>query len=111
MIVCALERFRVYLLEIEFVIRTECNSLKLLEGKRDLSPWIGRWFVRLSEFRYRIEYEKGTSNIVADGLSRNPVDPGVEVGLVGLPLMGVKITTDWIAAMQRGSEEILSIRD
>ena len=31
-IVCALTRFRFYLLGIEFVIRTDCNSLKLLEG-------------------------------------------------------------------------------
>ena len=85
--------------------------MKLLEGKRDLSPRIGRWYVGLTEFRYRIEYLKGTSNIVADGFDRNPVDPGVQVGLVGLPVMGVKITTDWIAAMQRCSKEILAIRD
>ena len=110
-IVCALERFRVYVLGIKFVIRTDCNSLKMLEGKRDLSPRIGRWFVRLSEFNYRIEYLKGVNNSVADGLSRNPVESSKEMELVGLPVMSVKITTDWIAAMQRGSDEIMKIRD
>ena len=85
--------------------------MKLLEGKRDLSPRIGRWSVRLSEFRYRIEYLKGVNNVVADGLSRNPVEAGTEVDLVGLPIMGIKITTDWVAAMQRGSKEIMDIRD
>jgi transposase InsO family protein len=109
-IVCALERFRVYLLGIKFVIRTDCNSLKLLANKRDLSARIGRWFVRLSEFNYTIEYHKGVSNVVADGLSRNPVGEAEEVSLVGLPVMGITINTDWIAAMQRNDDEVLAVR-
>ena len=102
-IVCALERFRVYLIEIEFVIRTDCNRLELLENKRDLSPRIGRWFVKLSEFRYKIEYLKGTNNNVADALSRNPMEPSEEVELVGVPVksvLGIRITTDWVAAIK-----------
>ncbi|XP_033221011.1 uncharacterized protein LOC117175411 [Belonocnema kinseyi] len=110
-IVCALERFRVYLIGVIFTIRTDCNSLKLLESKRDLGARIGRWFVRLAEFTYRIEYLKGASNVVADGLSRNPVEPAEELGLVGIPVMGLRVTTDWVAAMQRGSEEIMQIRE
>ncbi|XP_033226608.1 uncharacterized protein LOC117179074 [Belonocnema kinseyi] len=88
-IVCALERFRVYLFGIIFIIRTDCNSLKLLESKRDL----------------------GVSNVVADGPSRNPAKPAEELGLVGLPAVGLRITTDWVAAMQRASAEIMQIRD
>lgn len=65
-IVCALEKYRVYMIGIEFVIQTDCNSLKLLEKKRDMSPSIARWFVRLSEFNYRIEYHPGEQNVVAE---------------------------------------------
>jgi transposase InsO family protein len=110
-IVAALERFRVYLLGIEFVIRTDCNSLKMLANKRDLSPRIGRWFVKLSEFNYKIEYHKSSQNMHADSLSRNPVYDSTETELTGLPILGITINTDWIAAMQRDSEEILLIRD
>lgn len=110
-IVEALEKFRVYLLGIDFVIKTDCNSLKHLEKKRDLSPRIGRWFVRLSEFTYTIEHQTGVQNQVADALSRNPVNPGEEKDLVGLPVLGISITTDWIAAMQRGDPAIMSVRD
>ena len=113
-VVCALERFSVYLIGIEFVIRTDCNSLKLLENKRDLSPRIGRWFVKLSEFRYKIEYLKGANNSVADALSRNPVEPSEEDELVGVPVksvLGIKITKDWVVAMQRSIPEIMEIRD
>lgn len=110
-IVCALEKFRVYLIGLEFTIKTDCNSLKLLENKRDLNPRIGRWFVRLSEFNYHIEYLKGAHNCVADGLSRYPVNPAEETPIVGIPIMGINVNTDWIAAMQRGSPEILIVRD
>ena len=41
-IVCSLERFRVHLVGIELFIRKDCNSLKHLEGKRDLIQRIGR---------------------------------------------------------------------
>lgn len=104
-IVCALERFRVYLIGIRFVIKTDCNSLKLLADKRDLSPRIGRWFMKLSEYQYTIEYIKGDRNLVADALSRNPAEPGQSVEVASLNVFGIKITTDWVAALQRDDEE------
>lgn len=110
-IVSALEKFRVYLIGIEFTIKTDCISLKLLDSKRDLNPRIGRWFVRLSEFNYRIQYLSGNQNCVADSLSRFPVDSAEETPIIGLPIMGININTDWIAAMQRASTEILEVRN
>lgn len=58
-IVSTLERFRTYLIGIPFVIKTDCNSLKLLASKADLGPRIERWFVKLSKYNYIIEYQKG----------------------------------------------------
>lgn len=108
-IVCSVERFRVYLIGIDFIIRTDCNSLKLLEHKRDLNPRIGRWFIRLSEYQYKIEYHTGSINVVADALSRFPVEDSVDMEVVGLPIMHINISTDWVAAMQRTDPEIISI--
>lgn len=34
-IACALEQFRVYLIGFEFKMKTDCNSLKLLNSKRN----------------------------------------------------------------------------
>lgn len=93
-IVCTLEPFRVHLIGIRFVIKTDCNSLKLLASKRDLKPRVGRWFVRLSEFDYVIDYQKGECNSVADALSRSPVEEAVETEVVGLPVLGITISTD-----------------
>ena len=85
--------------------------MKLLASKKDLSPRIGRWFVKLSEYNYTIEYQKGENNAVADTLSRHPVEEAKEMELTGLPMLGITITTDWVAAMQRASNEIMNIRD
>jgi hypothetical protein len=105
-IVAVLEKFQIYLLGMHFAIRTDCNSLKLLTDKRDLNPRIGRSFIRLSEFNYKIKYLKGDQNKVADALSRNPVKDAREVAIGGLPeILGITINTDWVAAMQRACEE------
>ncbi|KAK2577737.1 hypothetical protein KPH14_012765, partial [Odynerus spinipes] len=48
--------------------------------------------------------------MTADALSRSPVEEAKEVELTGLPVLGIKISTDWVAAMQRGSKEIMDIR-
>lgn len=103
-IVCSLEKFRVYLLGIPFTIRTDCNSLKQIEGKRDMSPRIARWFVRLAEYDYTIEYVKGSVNKVADALSRNPISSNDGI------VMGISINTDWVACMQRNCPQIEDIR-
>lgn len=110
-IVSALEPSRVYSIGIFRIVRTDCNSLKYLEVKREMNPRIARWFFRLSEYDYKIDYPKAEHNVVADALSRNPVDPAEEVEMAGLPVLGIRMNTDWIAAMQRNSEEILAIRD
>lgn len=110
-IVSALEKFRVYLIGLHFIIKTDCNSLRFLESKREMSPRIARWFMKLSEFCYDIEYCKGALNQVADALSRNPVDESEETEIAQLHVYGITISTDWIAAMQRQSNEILEIRE
>lgn len=108
-IVCMLERFRVYLIGIYFIIKTDCNRLKLLADKRDLNPRIGRWFMKLSEYNYSIEYMSGSHNLVSDALSRGPVETEIEPEVASLHVFSIKNTTDWVAALQRDSAEVALI--
>ena len=85
--------------------------MKLIASKKDLSPRIGRWFVKLSEYNYAIGHQKGENNAVADALSRHLVEEAIEMELTGLPTLGIIITTDWVAEMQRASDEVMTIRD
>jgi len=57
-----------YLMEKEFVVRTDHKNLIYLANST--IPNLVRWRIILSEFKYLIEHIPGTSNVVADGLTR-----------------------------------------
>ena len=70
-VVQAVEHFRMFLLGLEFLLRTDHAALaKLL--RRDLPPTIRveRWILRLSEYMFRIQHQRGIDNVIADVLSR-----------------------------------------
>ena len=78
-VVRAVERFRVYLLGRPFLLRTDHMALVNLL-KRNLPPTsrVEKWILRLSEYNFQIEHQKGIANVMADILSRLPFASGVE---------------------------------
>ena len=72
-VVRAVEHFRMFLLGKEFLLRTDHSALRNLL-RRDLPPTIRveRWILRLSEYTFRIEYQRGQDNVIAEVLSRLP---------------------------------------
>jgi len=78
-VVRAVEHFRIYLLGAPFHLRTDHAALVNLL-KRDLPPTtrVQKWILRLSEYVFTIEYQRGKENIIADVLSRLPFASGVE---------------------------------
>lgn len=57
-----------YLLGHKFWVETDHRNLKYLHS--GASPKLVRWKLRLQEFDYEVRHISGTSNTVADGLSR-----------------------------------------
>ncbi|KAL0901247.1 hypothetical protein ABMA27_006539 [Loxostege sticticalis] len=72
-VVMSLERFRVYLLGIQFKVVTDCNALRTALTKRDLVPRIARWWLLVQDYDFTVEYRPGTQMQHADSLSRNPL--------------------------------------
>ena len=72
-VVRAVEHFRMFLLGKEFLLRTDHSAIRNLL-RRDLPPTtrVERWILRLSEYIFRIEYQRGQDNVIADVLSRLP---------------------------------------
>ena len=73
-IVYGIKKFKHYLMCSPFTIRCLCDhrSLSFLDrGNTDMVGRIARWAIFLSDYKYKIEYLKGTSNSIADSLSRN----------------------------------------
>lgn len=69
-IVEAVQKWRQYLLGREFVIRSDQKSLKELLLQVVQTPDQQLYVLKLMEYKFTIEYKKGSLNKVADALSR-----------------------------------------
>jgi len=56
-----------------FFIHSDHESLKYLKGQHKLNKRHAKWMEFLEQFPYVIKYKKGSTNIVADALSRRHV--------------------------------------
>lgn len=72
-IIYALNKFRLFLLGIQFKIITDCKAFSLTMNKKEISPKIARWALLLSEFSYTIEHRCSTKMQHVDALSRAPI--------------------------------------
>ena len=78
-LVFALKRFRYFLLGRHFVARTDHKPLLGLFGKEKPIPQnanarIQRWALFLSQYNYDFIHKPGKENVIADALSRLPVE-------------------------------------
>ncbi|GJW51736.1 retrotransposon-related protein [Tanacetum coccineum] len=69
-VLLALEKWRGYLLDKHFKIKTDHFSLKYLLDQRLTTPFQTKWLPKLLGFDYEISYKKGSENVAADALSR-----------------------------------------
>ena len=77
-IVFALDKFRSYVIGSLVIIYTDYSALKYLLSKPDAKPRLIRWILLLQEFHIKIRDKKGVENVVADHLSRLPIDGEVK---------------------------------
>lgn len=69
-VMLALEKWRGYLLDSHFKIKTDHFSLKYLLNQRLTTPFQTKWLPKLLGYDYEIEYKKGCENKEVDALSR-----------------------------------------
>ncbi|XP_074297120.1 uncharacterized protein LOC141627798 [Silene latifolia] len=69
-VVFALEKFRPYILGAKVIIFMDHAALRHLVNKKESKPRLMRWVLLLSEFDVELKDKKGTTNTVADHLSR-----------------------------------------
>ncbi|GJX00586.1 reverse transcriptase [Tanacetum coccineum] len=68
-VLMALEKWKGYLLDRHFKIKTNHFSLKYLLNQRLTTPFQAKWLPKLFGFDYEISYNKGSENVVADSFS------------------------------------------
>nr|GEW23503.1 retrotransposon-related protein [Tanacetum cinerariifolium] len=69
-VLLAVEKWRGYLMDKHFKIKTDHFSLIYLLDQRLITPFQAKWLPKLLGFDYEISYKKWSENIVADALSR-----------------------------------------
>ncbi|CAK9796589.1 Transposon Ty3-I Gag-Pol polyprotein [Anthophora quadrimaculata] len=103
-VVFALRHFRVYLIGTQFKVVTDCNALRTTFSKKDLLPRIGRWWLEVQEYTFKIVYRPGTRMAHVDALSRNPQPTPLKVFYVDVT------ESEWIVAAQMQDEQLSRIR-
>ncbi|GMF29522.1 unnamed protein product [Phytophthora fragariaefolia] len=72
-VVWAIKLFRPYLYGRRFTLITDHNALSWLMKSKDLTGRLHRWALQLQEYDFNVTYRPGSTNVVADALSRAPV--------------------------------------
>lgn len=71
MVVClSILKWKHYLLDRHFVVRTDQQSLRFITQQAEIGADYQKWVSKLMGFDFEVQYKPGTSNKVADALSR-----------------------------------------
>ncbi|KAL7305098.1 hypothetical protein TKK_0002506 [Trichogramma kaykai] len=78
-IIWAIKRFRHYLEDAPFTLRTDSKTLTWLHRFKETRDKLLRWSLLLQEFQFKIEHCPGKLNELPDLLSRNPIGSHTEL--------------------------------
>ena len=72
-IVQSLKHWRHYLIQRDFILLTDHEALKYINGQHKLSRRHAKWVACLQEYSFSLRHQAGSLNRVADALSRRSV--------------------------------------
>ena len=85
------EKFRDYLLGVQFVIYTDNNPLSYIQTSAKLTAAEHHWQAELARFNFSIHYRPVRFNASADGLSRKPQAEPTDFSVIGEDILQVTV--------------------
>ena len=71
-VIHALKMWKHYLMDFEFIVKTDQQSIKHLLSQHLISFCHIKWAIFIQSFQTILQYHPGKENVVADALSRRP---------------------------------------
>lgn len=94
-LITAIQKWRPYLLDQTFIVRTNQQSLKFLLEEKVGTPIQKKWITKLLRYDFTVEYKKGIENNVADALScREGWEEELTLSLLSIP------TANWMSDLK-----------
>jgi transposase InsO family protein len=106
-----MDKFRPYLEHTEFLLETDNQALSwLLSHPRQLGK-IGRWVVKISSLKFKVQHVRGTQNVVEDALSGMFDASNHEAASASCHTLLTKFPLAFcdLATLQREDPELLSV--
>lgn len=107
-VVCALIRFRVYVLGKTFKVVTDCAAIRSTMTKKDLIPRVARWYLTMQEYDFTVEHRDGAKMSHVDALSRNPSTSESKVVVDVVDVLAIDDDA-WLSTVQEQDSEIQRI--
>ncbi|GFW81218.1 retrovirus-related Pol polyprotein from transposon opus [Trichonephila clavipes] len=105
-VIWALNKFKTYFGPLPVKVITDHAALTKLTNGKNLSSRMIRWALKLSEFNIEWEHRPGVQNVVADLLSRNPVDSveGSQISCAALRAIAINSREQFIKEQREDPE-------
>ncbi|GFY01371.1 retrovirus-related Pol polyprotein from transposon opus [Trichonephila clavipes] len=105
-VIWALNKFKTYFGPLPVKVITDHAALTKLTNGKNLSSRMIRWALKLSEFNIEWEHRPGVQNVVADVLSRNPVDSveGSQISCAALRALAINSREQFIKEQREDPE-------
>ena len=92
--------FREFTLGRQTTVYTDCQALQYYKNFKNTSSRLNRLALSLVDYDIIVKYKKGSNNLLADSLSRNPVDENIDEDMLEVALNIKEVQTENFEELQ-----------